>query len=113
MPSLAPTLTISALDKLDGAADVTPFTFGIASHVVTFPDVLAMDAEDTEAFMRDVEPMTGAMAVFKRWLTAEDYQVLRDAHLTGRQATILLREVNRYYQAALGEPGEGSSSSTD
>ena len=39
---ITPTLTLTALNDLDGAAEVTPFTFGIKSRVVTFPDPLGL-----------------------------------------------------------------------
>lgn len=107
-----PTLTIAALTELDGAAASSPFTFGIKNHVVTFPDPLDLDAVETERFMRDVEGMQYPMEIFKRWLSAEDYAVIVSAHLSGRQAVVLMREVRKHYEAFIGDAGEGAPSST-
>ncbi len=107
-----PTLTLAALDKLDGAAASEPFTFGIKNKVITFPDPFDMDATETETFMEDVQKLTTPMAIFKRWLSQDDFKVLVDSHLTGRQATVLLREANRHYEAILGDTGKEQSSTT-
>lgn len=107
-----PTLTLAALDKLDGAAAVEPFTFGIKNKVITFPDPFDMDATETEAFMEDIQGLTTPMAIFKRWLSPGDFEVIVDSHLTGRQATVLLREANRHYEALLGGQGKEQSSTT-
>lgn len=107
-----PTLTIDALSRLDGAATPEPFVLGVASKRIVFPDPLAMDATETERFMRDIESMRWPMEVFRRWLTPEDYQVLIDAHLTGRQAALLMRKASRHYQEFYGDQGEGTASGT-
>lgn len=107
-----PSLTLSALDKLDGAAAVEEFTFGLKNKVITFPDPFNLDAEETERFLLDMSKLQSPMAVFKRWLSDEDYQVLVDAHLTGRQAAVLLKAANRHYEALLGDQGEGLPSAT-
>ena len=112
MTTATPTLTLAALDKLDGAAAVEPFTFGIRNKVVSFPDPFALDAEETEVFMEDIQKLTTPMTIFRRWLSEEDYQVIVDSHLTGRQAAVLLREANRHYEAILGGMGKERSSTT-
>lgn len=112
MPNVKPTLTLAALKTLDGAAAVEEFTFGIRNRVIRFPDPLSLDAEETERFMADMQDLSSPMTVMKRWLSEEDYQTLLDAHLTGRQAIVLLREANRHYEALLGDQGEGRSSGT-
>ena len=83
-------------------------------HLYSFdqdPDAAAR-AEETERFMTDMQDLSSPMTVMKRWLSEEDYQTLLDAHLTGRQALVLLREANRHYEALLGDQGEGRSSGT-
>ena len=89
-----PTLTLAALKKLDGAADPAPFTFGVANRVVSFPDPLSLSA------------------ALRRWVSEEDYAHLT-AHLTARQATVLLREIGAHYRAFFGDAGEGPASATD
>lgn len=108
-----PTLTIGRLNELDGAAEPTPFTLGISSRIVSFPDPLGLDVEASESLARDLAEATYPSEVLRRWLTPEDYQVLIDAHLTGRQAMVLLREARRHYEDFLGAPGKDTDSSTD
>ncbi|WP_172121315.1 hypothetical protein [Actinomyces faecalis] len=108
-----PDLTLAALNDLDGAAAPGPFTFGIGSKVVTFPDPMDLPAEETERFLTDMQSLSWPMEVFRRWLSDEDYQLLVDQRLTGRQAVLLLRQANRHYEAGMGSLGKGEPSSTD
>lgn len=103
-----PTLTLAALKKLDGAADPAPFTFGVASRVVSFPDPLGLSVEEAERFMADMEQTASLSAALRCWVSEEDY-----AHLTARQATVLLREIGAHYRAFFGDAGEGPASATD
>lgn len=107
-----PTLTLAALKKLDGAADPAPFTFGVANRVVSFPDPLSLSVEEAERFMTDMEQTTSLSAALRRWVSEEDYAHLT-AHLTARQATVLLREIGAHYRAFFGDAGEGPASATD
>lgn len=110
MPS-KPTMTLASLSKLDGAAAPEPFTLGIAGRVVTFPDPLGMSIDETERFMAGVEGADSLSAVFKEWLSGDDYAVVAK-HLTARQAGILMRKVQEHYGTFLGSPGEGPASTT-
>lgn len=108
--TLTPTLTLAALNKLDGAADPTPFTFGIDSRVITFPDPMAMSVQDTEEFMADIEGATALSEVLHRWVSDDDYQLITSS-MTTRQVSVLVRQVSEHYQQFLGARGEGTSSS--
>ena len=106
MSDLIPDLTLAALDKLDGAAAAAPFRFGLKNKLITFPDPMELDALETEKFLQDMQSISAPMAALHRWLSETDYQAIVDAHLTGRQVMLLLREANKHYERALGEPGK-------
>lgn len=67
-----PILTLSALEKIDGAADPEPFTLGLKSKIVTFPDPFALSVEESESLMADLEGTTSIKATLNRWLSEED-----------------------------------------
>ena len=62
-----PTLTLSALEKIDGAADPEPFTLGLKSKIVTFPDPFALSVEESERLMADLEGTTSIKATLTRY----------------------------------------------
>ena len=62
--------------------------------------------------MADMEQTASLSAALRRWVSEEDYAHLT-AHLTARQATVLLREIGAHYRAFFGDAGEGPASATD
>lgn len=111
MDKITPTLTLAALNTLDGAAEVTPFTFGINNHIVTFPDPLGLSPEAGEALLLDLGGGKRATEVINKWLSEED-AALVTKHLTLRQMLLLLRKASEHYEASLGSLGEGRASTT-
>ena len=110
MAETKPTLTLASLEKLDAAAEPTPFTFGIENRLISFPDPLALSVEESEAFMADLEGTRSLSGTLRRWLPEEDAELLR--RLTARQGAVLMRAVNKHYAAFLGDAGEGTASGT-
>ena len=108
---ITPTLTLTALNDLDGAAEVTPFTFGIKNRVVTFPDPLGLSPEAGEDLLQDLSGGKRATEVINKWLSEEDAAIVTK-HLTLRQMLLLLRQASRHYEASLGSLGEGRASTT-
>ena len=94
-----PTLTLSALEKIDGAADPEPFTLGLKSKIVTFPDPFALSIEESESLMADLEGTTSIKATLNRSLSV-------------RKTRVLLAQVRKHYASFLGDEGEGSASAT-
>ncbi len=111
MTQTRPTLTLASLERLDGAAEPEPFTFGIESHLISFPDPLALSVEESEAFMADLEGTRSLSGTLRRWLPEEDAELLI-RRLSARQGAVLMRAVNRHYTAFLGDAGEGTASGT-
>ena len=105
---ITPTLTLAALNNLDGAAEVTPFTFGINNRVVTFPDPLGLSPED---LLQDLSGGKRATEVISKWLSEDDAAFVTK-HLTLRQMLLLMRKASEHYEASLGSLGEGRASTT-
>ncbi|MDO4243805.1 MAG: hypothetical protein Q4C85_08640 [Actinomyces sp.] len=111
MSDVKPTLTLAALEKMDAAAAPEPFTFGIGSRRISFPDPMEMRVEDLEAFAADLESTQSLSGIFRRWLDADDAEALLE-NLTARQASALLKTVQEHYGSFLGDQGEGGASAT-
>lgn len=108
---ITPTLTLAALNKLDGAAEATPFTFGLADKIVTFPDPLGLSPAEGEALLVDLSGGKRATEIISKWLSEEDTAIVLK-HLTLRQMVLLLRAASEHYEASLGSLGEGHASTT-
>ena len=108
---ITPTLTLTALNDLDGAAAATPFTFGLSNRVVTFPDPLGLSPEAGEDLLLDLGGGKRATEVINKWLSEEDAAFVTK-HLTLRQMLLLLRQASTHYEASLGSLGEGRASTT-
>lgn len=109
--TVKPTLTLSALKDLDGAADPGPFVFGVASKRVVFPDPLSLGLEEAEQFMDDLDSERSLKGTLRRWLSEEDYALVTK-NLTARQCAVLLKQVGEHYREFLGTSGEGIASVT-
>ena len=108
---ITPTLTLAALNKLDGAAEATPFKFGLADKIVTFPDPLGLSPAEGEALLVDLSGGTRATEIISKWLNEEDAAIVLK-RLTLRQMVLLLRAASEHYEASLGSMGEGRASTT-
>lgn len=109
---ITPTLTLAALNKLDGAAEATPFTFGIADKIVAFPDPLGLSPAEGEALLVDLSGGRRATEIIKNWLSEEDAEIVLK-RLTLRQMVLLIKAASEHYEASLGSKGEGNASTTD
>jgi len=108
---ITPTLTLAALNKLDGAAEATPFTFGLAGKIIAFPDPLGLSPAEGEALLVALSGGKRATEIIGNWLSEEDAEVVLK-HLTLRQMVLLIKAASAHYEASLGSVGEGSASTT-
>nr|DAW69847.1 MAG TPA: hypothetical protein [Caudoviricetes sp.] len=108
---ITPTLTLAALNKLDGAAEATPFTFGLAGKIVSFPDPLGLSPAEGEALLVALSGGKRATEIIGNWLSEEDAEVVLK-NLTLRQMVLLIKAASSHYEASLGSVGEGSASTT-
>ena len=109
---ITPTLTLAALNTLDGAAEATPFTFGLADKIITFPDPLGLSPEEGEDLLMDLTGGKRATEIIKNWLSEEDAAIVLK-RLNLRQMAILIKAASSHYEASLGSTGEGRASTTD
>ena len=105
--AITPTLTIGALQKEEAPE---AFTFGVNSKIVRFPDPMELDFEQTDDFIADLRSGKTSKDILSRWLSVEDYQVLVDAKVTGRQVSSLLKAVLEHYELIAGSQGEENTS---
>ena len=108
---ITPTLTLAALNKLDGAAEATPFTFGLGDKIVTFPDPLGLSPDEGEALLVDLSGGKRATEIISKWLSEEDAEIVLK-RLTLRQMVLLIKAASEHYEASLGDAGEGRASTT-
>lgn len=108
---ITPTLTLAGLNKLDGAAEAAPFTFGLADKIITFPDPLGLSPEEGEALLMDLTGGKKATEIIKNWLSEEDAAIVIK-RLTLRQMVLLIKAASDHYEASLGSKGEGNASTT-
>lgn len=108
---ITPTMTLSTLNKLDGAAEATPFTFGIADKIITFPDPLGLSPAEGEALLGDLTGGKRATEIVRNWLSEEDAEIVLK-RLTLRQMVLLIKAASSHYEASLGNAGEGDASTT-
>ena len=106
---ITPTLTLAGLNKLDGAAEATPFTFGLADKIIKFPDPLGLSPAEGEALLTDLTGGKRATEIIKSWLREEDAEIVLK-RLTLRQMVILIKAASQHYEASLGSAGEGNAS---
>ena len=109
---ITPTLTLAGLNKLDGAAEATPFTFGLADKIVTFPDPLGLSPAEGEALLGDLTGGKRATEIIKSWLSEEDAEIVLK-RLNLRPMVLLIKAASEHYEASLGNAGEGRASTTD
>ncbi|OMH30655.1 hypothetical protein [Tersicoccus sp. Bi-70] len=92
------------------AGDPDPFKISLSdSKVVTFPDPLAMDPDEAEIFIEELQTRKPSY-VLAKWLPAEDVEAIRAQKLNYRQQRHLLQSVVRYYEGGLADAGEGPGS---
>lgn len=101
-------LSFNDLDREIDAPE--PFVYTTkASKRVTFPDIFAMDADEAEQLMSELETMPDGKFL-KKWLSEEDLERLAEDKLTLRHRAMLMQRVMAYYEGSLGAQGEGSAS---
>lgn len=109
---ITPTLTLAGLNKLDGAAEATPFTFGLADKIIKFPDPLGLSPAEGEALLTALSGGTRATEIINSWLSEEDAEIVLK-RLNLRQMVLLIKAASEHYEASLGNAGEGRASTTD
>ena len=103
--------SIAALKK-----EVTkPDAFKVAlsgSKVITFPDLMAMESEESDELLGRIEKLDSTWGVLDDWLTKEDAASLRAEKLSRAELLHVVKAASEYYQGAYGTPGNGSASAS-
>lgn len=87
-----------------------PFVYTTkASKRVTFPDLFAMEAEEGEKFLMELQTKPDGV-ILKQWLSEKDQAALTEDKLTLRQRQTLMQRVMAYYEGTFGTPGEDTAS---
>lgn len=96
---------------LDNEIDAPePFVYTTkSSKRVTFPDIFAMDADEAEKMMSEMESLPDGKFLAK-WLSEEDLVRLHEDKLSLRHRMVLMQRVMAYYEGTFGDRGEGGAS---
>lgn len=100
------------LASLDAEAKPEPYVLGIGGKLISFPDPMELDFEESDRFLSEIRNMSDTGDFLRRWLSEEDYETFRKAKPTGRQVSVLIRRLLEHYELVLGDEGEGRTSGT-
>lgn len=94
--------------------ELEPFVYMTkANKRVEFPDIFAMDADEGEELIRDME--SGKITLgegLRRWLPADELKKVDEDKLTLRQRMALVEAAQAHYEKFYGDSGEGSASAS-
>lgn len=101
-------LSFADLDREIDAPEPYVYTTK-ASKRVTFPDIFAMEADEAERMLLEIQTLPDG-EFLKRWLAEEDLAKLAEDKLTLRHRAMLVQNVMAYYEGTLGNQGEDDAS---
>ena len=106
-----PTVQYSVAKLSNEVEDVEPFSVALSnSKVITFPDLMAMESEESDELLGRIEKLTSTWGILDDWLSKEDAAALRAEKLTRVKLLRLMKVASKYYQDAYGDLGEGAAS---
>lgn len=105
-----PTVTASLTELLAEVKPLEPYRLGTKHGVVEFPNPAELDAWEADALLEELRTAGSNVRALERLLPPEELEKIRKLHLSARQLEVVMQDVNRYYQAQLGTPGEGTAS---
>ena len=109
---------LSRIDSIGAEVEAEPFRVGVgASKFITFPPINDLPFEDADTILTQIEAaqaehIPSFSALFRAWLSDEDYKLLMSAQPTFGQMTGLFKALMDAYQEQVGTPGEGPSSAS-
>lgn len=90
-----------------------PYAIALSnSKVITFPDLNAMESEESDKLLAKIEAGRNNWASLKQWLSPEDAKALREENLTRAELVHVMKSASSYYQDHYGTAGEGSASAS-
>lgn len=94
--------------------ELEPFVYMTKDNKrVVFPDIFAMDADEGETLLRDMESNRVTLGEgLKRWLSKDDLAKVEGDRLTLRQRMALVEAAQSHYEKFYGDAGEGSASAS-
>lgn len=94
---------------------VKPDAFRIAlsgSKTITFPDLNAMESEESDELLARIEKKESSWDVLNDWLSPADAAALKAEKLSRAEIKHVIEAAGNYYQEAYGTPGNGSASAS-
>jgi hypothetical protein len=92
-----------------------PDTFRISlsgSKTITFPDLMAMESEESDELLARIEKLDSTWGVLDDWLSKNDAASLRAEKLSRAELLHVVKVAAKYYQDAYGTEGEGDASAS-
>jgi len=94
---------------------VKPDTFKVAlsgSRIITFPDLNAMESEESDAILARIDKNESLMGVLNDWLSPKDAEALKAEKLSRAELKHLMDAASEYYKGFYGDQGNGSASAS-
>lgn len=106
-----PTVQYSIAKLSKEVEEVEPFSVALTnSKIITFPDLMAMESEESEELLERIEQLRSTWGVLDDWLSKDDAAALRAEKLTRAKLLRLLKAASKYYQDAYSDLGEDAAS---
>jgi hypothetical protein len=106
-----PTVQYSVAKLSNEVKEVEPFSVALSSSkIITFPDLMAMESEESDELLSRIEKLTSTWGVLDDWLSEEDAALLRAEKLSRVKLLRLVKVASKYYEDAYGDLGEDAAS---
>lgn len=102
-------LSIAKVKKETKVAE--PFGIGLSDgKVIYFPDFYAMESEQAEELLDNINARQSNWKVLNLWLSKEDADALRDEKLSTAQLVKVIATATQHYENFYGTPGNSIAS---
>lgn len=108
-----PNVQFSLAQLRKDVAKVDPFKIALSgSKLITFPDINAMESEESDELVARIENPTSTWGILEDWLSAADVKSLRAEKLSRAELMRLIEVAGTYYKDAYGTAGEDAASAS-
>ena len=108
-----PTVQFSLANLRKEVVKPDPFRISLSgSKVITFPDLNAMESEESDALLSRIEKKESSWEVLNDWLSPKDAEALRAEKLSRAELKHVMDAASAYYRGVYGDQGNGGASAS-